>query len=243
MRFASAISSFDVTSRNSYAIVVLLLAVAGCTSSERPAPVATAPSGPPASEAYNADQLTQALLTDIPGYERSGVPQSGQYGSLTAVRNSLQMQQAVKLDKPQCTSSTRAVSSENAVWSAPSALVAFGKGRDQTVSETLMAVGPDVAVQQVGLRVPASCRSLRVNVGGRWAAGSIVEGRGARVGEGSRTVGVATTVGTATAKTWYVVLRSRGYLATITLYGPDATQDEAERLAQQAYQQAERILP
>jgi hypothetical protein len=222
---------------------LLLLTLVGCAQDQRPTAVATPPAGPPTSEAYNADQLTQALLTDIPGYERSGVPQSGEYGSLTAVRNSLQMQQAAKLDKPQCASSTRTVSTEKAVWSAPSALTAFAKGGGQTVSETLMAVGPDVAAQQVGLRVPAACRSLRVRVGARWAAGAVVEARGTRIGEGSRSVGVSTTVGTATVRTWYVVLRSRGYLATIALYGPGATQDEAERLAQQAYQQAERILP
>ncbi|MEV5712073.1 hypothetical protein [Actinoallomurus sp. NPDC052274] len=232
-----------MTTRSFYAIVLLLLAAAGCGQGRTPAPTVTAPTGPPASEAYNADQLAQALLTDIPGYERSGVPQSGQYGALTAVRNSLQMQQAAKFDKPECASSTRAVSSNKAVWSAPSAFIAFAKGRDQTVSETLMAVGPDVAAQQVALRVPASCKSFRTRVGDRWLTGSVVEARGARIGEGSRSVGVATTAGTTMVKTWSVVLRSRGYLATLTLYGPAATQDEAEGLARQAYQQAERILP
>ncbi|MCO5987977.1 hypothetical protein NE235_17895 [Actinoallomurus spadix] len=232
-----------MTSRSFCALVLLLLAAAGCGQDRRPEPTDTAPTGPPASEGYNADQLTQALLTDIPGYEHSGVSQSGQYGTLTSVRNALQMQQAAKLDKPECASSTRAVSSNKDVWSAPAAFVAFAKGRDQTVSEILMAVGPDVAAQQVGLRVPASCRSFRASVGGRWSTGSIVEARGARIGEATRTVGVATTTGAATVKTWYVVLRSRGYLAAITLFGPNATRDEAENLARQAYQQAERILP
>src|SRR4051794_20956907 len=64
---------------------------------------------------YNADQLTQALLTDIPGYVRAGAPQWGEYGSLAAVQNLNQMQQAVKLDKPQCASSTRALTQEKAV--------------------------------------------------------------------------------------------------------------------------------
>ncbi|MCO5970378.1 hypothetical protein [Actinoallomurus soli] len=232
-----------MTSRSFYAIAFLLVAAAGCSQDRRPEPTASAPTGPPVSERYNADQLTQALLTDIPGYEHSGVPQSGQYGALTSVRNSLQMQQAAKLDKPECASSTRAVSSNKEVWTAPSAFTAFAKGRDQTVSETLMAVGPDAAAQEVGLRVPASCRTFHASVGGHSSTGTIVEARGARIGEATRTVGVATTTGTATVKTWYVVLRSRGYLATITLFGPNATRDEAENLARQAYQQAERILP
>jgi hypothetical protein len=197
----------------------------------------------PVPGSYNADQLTQALLTDIPGYVRSGAPQWGEYGSLAAVQNLNQMQQAVKLDKPQCASSTHAVTQEKSVQTAPSALVAFTRSTGQSVTETLMAVGPDVAARQVKVRVPAGCRSFRVKVGRAWVADTIVEASGARIGEGSRTAGVLTSTGTTDVRTWFVVLRSRGYLATITLYGPGATQAEAERFARRAYQQAERILP
>jgi hypothetical protein len=236
-----------MTSRNSsVAVAFLLLAsLAGCggggggqaTTGSPPPSAATVPG------AYNADQLTQALLTDIPGYTRSGAPQWGEYGSLAAVQNLNQMQQAVKLDKPQCASSTHALSQEKAVQAAPSALVAFTRGTRQSLTETLMAVGPDVAARQVRVRVPAGCRSFRVKVGRTWVSDTIVEPSGARIGEGSRTAGVATSTGVGGVRTWFVVLRSRGYLATITLYGPGATQAEAERFARKAYQQAERILP
>lgn len=192
---------------------------------------------------YNSDQLTQALLTEIPGYERSGMPQWGQYSSLAAVQNYNEMQQAVKLDKPQCASTAHALSQEKAVQTAPSALVAFERGQRRSVTETLMAVGPAVAAQQVKIRVPAACRTFRVRIGRRWASNAVVETTGTRIGEGSRTAGVSTTVGLTTVSTWFVVLRSRGYLAAITLYGPGATRDDAERIARQAYQQAERILP
>lgn len=191
--------------------------------------------------AYNADQLTQALLTDVPGYVRAGAPQWGEYGSLAAVQNLNQMQQAVKLDKPQCASSTRALALEKEVQTAPSALVAFTRGGDRSLTETLMAVGPDVAARQVRVRVPAGCRTFRVKVDGRWVPDRIVEPSGARIGEGSRVAGVV--AGTSGVHTWFVVLRSRGYLATITLYGPGASRAEAERFARRAYQQAERILP
>jgi hypothetical protein len=236
-----------MTSRTPSVVVTLLLlaAIAACGGAGGGAVThGTTPSSEPAVPgSYNSDQLTQALLTDIPGYGRSGAPQWGQYGSLAAVQNANQMQQAVKLDKPQCASAARTVSQEKAVQAAPSALVAFAKAQRQTVTETLMAVGPAAAAQQVRVRVPAGCRTFRVKVGGHWAANTVVERARAHIGEGSRTAGVTTTVGTTTVRTWFVVLRSRGYLATITLYGPGATQAEAERLARQAYQQAERILP
>jgi hypothetical protein len=54
---------------------------------------------------------------------------------------------------------------------------------------------------------------------------------------------VATVSGTSRVKTWYVVLRSRGYVATVTLYGPNATRTEAEQLARRVYEKAERALP
>lgn len=243
----AALSSFDMTSRTPSAVATLLLlaAITGCAGGGgKGASAGSTPSSEvPVPGSYNADQLTQALLTEIPGYQRSGAPQWGQYSSLAAVQNYNQMQQAVKLDKPQCAAVTRTVSQENAVQAAPSALVAFVRGRQQSATETLMAVGPAVAAQQVKLRVPVACRVFRVRIAGHWAANRVVEPSGTRIGEGARTAGVTTTVGTTTVKTWFVVLRSRGYLATITLYGPGATQAEAERLARSAYQQAERILP
>lgn len=247
-----ALSSLGMTSRTLGVLAALLLlpALAGCAEAKdgKASADGTPSAEAPVPGAYNADQLTQALLADVSGYERSGAPQWGQYASLAAVQNYNQMQQAVKLDKPQCASSSRSISQDKEVQTAHSALVTFVKGSrqsttEQSATETLMAVGPDVAASQVKLRVPAGCRAFRVKVGGRWAANTVVEGAGSRIGEGSRTVGVITTVGAATVRTWFVVLRSRGYLATITLYGPGATRPEAERLARRAYQQAERVLP
>jgi hypothetical protein len=224
-------------------LCVALASLAGCGSGDGGQAVTSpgASSGTLTPGSYNADQLTQALLTDIPGFIRSTAPQWGEYGSLAAVQNLNQMQQAVRLDKPQCASSAQALSQEKAVQTAPSALVSFTRGRARSLTETLMAVGPDVAARQVRVRVPADCRNLRVKVGRTWVPDTIAEPSAARIGEGSRTVGVIT--GTGGVHTWFVVLRSRGYLATITLYGPGVAQAEAERFARQAYQQAERILP
>lgn len=227
-------------------VAAVLAAVAGCAGGGAGHQVAGAPqpSGSPQSESYTADQLAQALLTGMPGYTPSGPPQRGPYGSLPAVQSTAQMQQSATLDKPQCANASRSVAvAGGGVQAAPAALAAFDNGGDQTATEALMAVGPDAAAQVVGLRVPAACRTFRVRVGGRWAADTVVEARGVRIGEGSRSVGVATTAGTATVRTWSVVLRSRGYLAAVTLFGPGATRADAESLARRAYQQAERILP
>lgn len=226
-------------------VVALLVTLAAC-GGKHPGGVPTPPprtTAPVVPGSYSADQLTQALLAAIPGYQQSGIPQSGQYGSLAAVQSSGEMQQAAKIDKQRCL--PRALTADGAVRSAPAALAAFNRGdASLSVSEVLLAVGPDVAARQVRRRVPDGCRTFRVRVGRRWSSATVTEPSGARIGEGSRIVGVTTSApGRPVTRTWTVVLRSRGYLASVTLFGPSATQGEAERLARKAYQQAERILP
>jgi hypothetical protein len=129
------------------------------------------------------------------------------------------------------------------VQDAPAAIATFEKGFGQYATEALLTIPDGLAEHLVKLRVPAGCRSFHSKVGTRVSAHQVVEtGRG-RLGEGSRTVGVATVSGSSRVKTWYVVLRSHGYLATVTLYGSGATRVEAEQIARRAYERAERNLP
>jgi hypothetical protein len=193
--------------------------------------------------AYTSDQLEQALLTDIPGYERTDEPDSGEYGSLKAIQNFNQLQEQVTLDKPRCARATAGGTAASADRSTPTAIATFARGNGQTATEALMATSADAAEQQVKGRVPAGCLSFRTRVGSQWSDHRVVETPPGIIGEGSRTVGVTTTSGTSHTKTWYVVLRGRRYLATVSLYGPRATRAEAEQLARQAYDQAQRILP
>jgi hypothetical protein len=221
-------------------LVPLTLAAGACGGGDRPRPspgLANAPVG----SGYTSDQLQQALLTEIPGYRRAGEPDSGEYGSLDAIQSVNQLQSQVKLDKPRCASTGNGFNT--AQVSAPAAIMTFAKSAGQKVTETLVRVTAATADREIGVRVPADCRRFRARLGDQWSDHYVVEATQGRLGDGSRTVGVATTSGTTHVKTWYVVLKARGYLATITLYGPNVTRAEAEQIARQAYDQAERILP
>jgi hypothetical protein len=219
--------------------VVMASACAGSPPRAVPNPGRTAVTG----RGYTSDQLRQALLTDLPGYRRASEPDSGEYGSLKAIQNFNQLQSQVKLDKPKCAAVSRAFGTSPEAQYAPAAITTFTKGDGQTVTETLLTISAATADRQVKLRVPAGCRTFRARVGDEWSAHQIVEATRTQLGGGSRTVGVATTSGNSQVKTWYVVLRSRGYLASVTMYGVDVTQADAEDAARQAYAQAERILP
>jgi hypothetical protein len=232
---------FVTTRRVLGTVLLITVAASGCGGGgDRPG-AKEAYTNPPPGTGYTSDQLQQALLTDVSGYQRAGEPDSGQYGSLDAIQNFNQLQSQVKLDKPQCANTGHGFTT--AQQAAPAAIATFAKANGQSVTETLMRVSADTADRQVAIRVAPACRSFRARVGDQWSTHQVVEATRGRLGEGSRTVGVATTSGASHVKTWYVVLKARGYLATITLYGPNVTRTEAEQLARLAYEQAERILP
>lgn len=223
----------------------LTTALTGCASGSSSSAQPAGPPGGrvPAGTGYSSDQLEQALLTEIAGYRPTAEPESGEYGSLRAIQNLSRLQRQVKLDKPQCAGATRTIETSTEVDSAPAAIATFAKGFGQYATETLMTVPDEIAERLVKLRVPASCRSFHTKVGGKLSTHRVVEATRGRLGQGSRTVGVATVSGASHVRTWYVVLRSRGYVATVTVYGPNAGRVEAERLARQVYERAERILP
>ncbi|MFC9977942.1 hypothetical protein ACFVH6_44250 [Spirillospora sp. NPDC127200] len=193
-----------------------------------------------AGTGYTSDQLKQALLRELPGYQRAGEPDSGEYGTRKAIQNFEQLQREVRLDKPRCAAAQPGRQVDKSV---PAALTTFTKSGSQYVTETLMAMSDDEAEQQVKARVPAGCQTFRTRVGAQWSEHTVVEPPPGDIGEGSRVVGVTTTTGGSNTRTWYVVLRGRRYLATISLYGPTATRAEAERLARLAHEQAGKILP
>ncbi|MFC4912502.1 hypothetical protein [Actinomadura gamaensis] len=190
---------------------------------------------------YTSDQLKQALLADVSGYQRVGEPDSGEYGTLKGIQNLGQLQRQVVLDKPRCANAAGAHVPVDK--SAPAALTSFNRGDGQVVTETLMGMSDEAAQRQLALRVPAECAAFRTRVGTQWSDHRVTEAPGGTIGQGSRTVGVSTISGNSTTKAWYVVLRARHSVATVSLFGPNATRDEAEQLARQAYDRAEHYLP
>ncbi|XRQ09736.1 hypothetical protein ACN3XK_02170 [Actinomadura welshii] len=188
---------------------------------------------------YTADQLAQALLPGVPGYRKAGEPDLGAYGTLRAIQNAARLQRQTTLDKPRCGTGGP---SGDLPGDVPAALVTFAK-KEQTATQTLMGMSAGEAEKQVNARVPSGCLRFRTKVGSRWSQHRVVESPRGDIGEGSRTVGVATTSGNTRTRTWYVVYRGRHFLATVTVSGPDATRAEAENLARRSLAQADRILP
>src|SRR5690606_20501471 len=201
--------------------ITLLLSTAAAVcacggGTERARPVHGTAPAEIAGVGYTADQLAQALLTELPGYRRASEPDSGSYGTLKAIQDAARLQRQAVLDKPRCGTNRPG---GTVAPDVPAALVTFA-ARGRTVTETLMGMGVADAEKQVNARVPAGCLRFRTRVGSGWAQHRVVESPKGDIGEGSRTVGIATTSNGTYTRTWYVVARGRHYLATISLSGP-----------------------
>ncbi|NKZ08895.1 hypothetical protein [Actinomadura latina] len=224
--------------------IVLLVTAAGASAcgggGERAREVRSTARAEVAGIGYTSDQLAQALLGEATGYRRAGEPDSGEYGSLKAIQNAARLQREATLDKPRCGTGRPA---GTVAGDVPAALVSFTGSAGQTATETLMGMSAGDAEKQVNARVPSGCLRFRTKIGSNWAEHRVVETPKGDIGEGSRTVGITTASGNARSRTWYVVFRGRHYLATISVFGPAVTREDAERLAREAQAQAERVLP
>lgn len=223
--------------------VALLVLMTGCTTNDSPQAGTTPSQSVTGTAGYTSDQLRQALLGEVATYVRAGEPDSGSYEALKAIRNFEQLQGQVTLDKPRCNGAARL--SQGDLQTAPAALATFSKATGQTVTETLVAVPAAVADREIQRRVSSLCRTFRTKVGNQWSTHQVVESTPDRhlIGDGSRTVGLVTMSGTVKVPMWFVVFKARGYLGTVTVYGPGASRVETERIGQAAYDQAELILP
>ena len=220
----------------------LTAAAASACGGDEPAPASGGGNVAVAGIGYTSDQLAQALLTELPGYQRAGDPDLGEYGTLRAIRNAAHLQESVVIDEPRCADGAGGPGGKIPA-KVPAALVSFARGNGQTATQTLMAMRADAADEQVGARVQTGCLEFKTKIGAKWATHRVTESPRGGIGQGSRTVGVTTIAGAAHTRAWYVVFRGRDYLATVSVVGPNASRDEAERVARAAHRNAERFLP
>jgi hypothetical protein len=222
-----------------------MLLLSGCSGGGSSSAAAAPSATQTAPGVYTSDQLRQALLAELPTYQRAGEPDSGPYATLKAIRNFEQLQGQVTLDKPKCADASRAFGLTADTQNVPAAITTFARATGETITETLVAVPAKVAEDQISRRVPALCKTFRAKVAGQTSTHQVIESTPDRhqIGEGSRTVGLVTMSGTLKVTMWFVVFKARGYLGTVSVYGPKATRPEVEDLGRQALAQAERILP
>jgi hypothetical protein len=183
-----------------------------------------------ANGALTAATLRQALLTRVNGVAAAAPASSGTYSSMQAANS--KAASGIQVTPKACNSA--------ALGTAPAAAVTFRVGTNG-VSEVLIASSAKSAATVLAGHVPAECAQYQETVGGKTYAYDVKEKAIGGIGEQARVLNVYA----ASAKSdemWSLVYQAKGFIGTVTVVGPNATEQAVTELGQQAYAFATKSL-
>lgn len=238
------------------AAVTTLTGLAACSSSgSKSSPSSGAGSSAPAR--FTAATLRGALLSKINGAAPLGGATTGGYSSLPQVRLAAKPAAGITVTPKAClqamslagaymagTSSSSAAPDAGApalsFGTAPAAAVSFHVGHNG-VSEVLASPADAQAAAALGSKLPAACAHYTATSGGKTYRYAIQEAALTGIGKQARVTSVMSSA-QPTGNVWSVLYRGDGFVGTITVVGPNASEAAAKELAQQAYAFAAQTL-
>jgi hypothetical protein len=212
--------------------------VAGCGNGAG----STAASGSTATSSANgaltAATLRDALLTRVNGVAAAAPASSGTYASMEAANS--KAISGVQVTPKACTQAATVGFDSAAIAPSPAAAVTFRVGTNG-VSEVLIASSAKSAATVLAGQVPAQCTQYQETVAGKTYAYDMKEKTISGIGEQARVLNVYA----ANAKSdemWSLVYQGKGFIGTVTVVGPNATEQAVTELGQQAYAFATKSL-
>jgi hypothetical protein len=191
-----------------------------------------------ANGALTSATLRQALLTRVNGVAAAAPASSGTYSSMQAANS--KAASGIQVTPKACSAAATVGFNSAALGTAPAAAVTFRVGTNG-VSEVLIASSAKSAASVLAGHVPAECAQYQETVGGKTYAYDIKEKAISGIGEQARVLNVYT----ASAKSdemWSLVYQAKGFIGTVTVIGPNATEQAVTELGQQAYAFATKSL-
>ena len=190
-----------------------------------------------ADAGFNAAKLREALLTQVNGVAAAAPASSGTYSSLTG--SGKQAASAAQVTPKACTAAASGFN-PSALSAAPAATVSFRVGTNG-VSEALIA-SPDAAAKSVlAGTIPAQCAQVKEMVGGKTYTYALTEQAVTGIGQQARALNVQ-PVGSKANGLWSLIYQGKGFVGTVTVAGPNASQKAVTELGQQAYAYAVKTL-
>lgn len=180
-----------------------------------------------------AARLVGALLTRINGAAATTPAASGRYGSLPQVRSAEQQAQVAGVPLMPCAQTALTGAQSSTLGSAPAAAVSFTVGRNG-VSEMLAAPSQSAADSVLARSLPSSCEHYQVLAGGREIQYTAAEQAITGIGDQARVLSVRVS-GQPKGVIWSLVFRGAGFIGSITVVGPDASELAVRELGLQAY--------
>lgn len=212
--------------------------VAGCGGGGNSSAASSSTASASANGALTAATLREALLTRVNGVTAAAPASSGTYASMQAA--SVKAASGVQVTPKACTQAATEGFSSAALAASPAAAVTFRVGTNG-VSEVLIASSAKSAATVLAGQVPAECARYQETLEGKTYAYDIKEKPISGVGEQARVLNVSA----ASAKSdqmWSLVYQGKGFIGTVTVVGPNATEQAVTELGQQAYAFATKSL-
>ena len=191
---------------------------------------------------FSAGKLRAALLARVNGVAPAAKVQSGSYSSLPEVRQAAKAMAALLVTPRGCGQSVSVGGTglEGVLGGAPAAVVTFKVGGNG-VSEVLAAPADSAAAAALGMQVRAGCAHYRATSSGKTYQYTVAQSRVTGIGKDARLLSVS-PAGQAHGNVWSLVYRGDGFVGTITVVGPNASEAAVRQLGQQAYAYAAKTL-
>lgn len=226
-------------------VAVMCVSFAGCTGGGHSAAAegsaaASASAAAKASRLSSEEKLRAALLTRVNGVAPAGPASMGDYGTLASVYAGSQGAAGSQVTPKACAAAARNGFEPAALQGAEAAAVTF-KVAKNLVSEVLISSSGSSATAAISGLVPARCTHYVAKSGGKSVTYSVSQAAVTGIGRQAEALDVRPS-GDGAQEMWSLIYRGAGFVGTVTVVGPNASEKAVQELGQQAYTFAAKTL-
>ena len=191
-----------------------------------------------ANGALTSATLRQALLTRVNGVAAAAPASSGTYSSMQAANS--KAASGIQVTPKACAQAATVGFNSAALGTAPAAAVTFRVGTNG-VSEVLIASSAKSAATVLAAHMPTECAQYQETVAGKTYTYAMKEKAISGIGNQARVLNVYPS-SAKSDEMWSLVYQAKGFIGTVTVVGPNATEQAVTELGQQAYAFATKSL-
>jgi hypothetical protein len=215
--------------------------LAGCSrAASHPAVAAPPASGKASAGPFSAAKLRDALLTRVNGVTAVAPAATGRYASLAGGSAGKPSSTAVRVTPQACGGATMTGFNPAVLAGSPVAATTFRVGKNG-VSEMLVASSARLASSALAGLLPARCAHYQETVEGKIFRYTAMESAISGIGTLARVLNVR-PAGATVDNLWSLVYQGAGFVGSVTVVGPNASETAVRELGEQAYAYAVKSL-
>lgn len=191
-----------------------------------------------AAAPFSAAKLRSALPTRVDGIKAAGPATTGDYTSLAAAGTGRHLSPGVRVTPKACADDAPNGFNAAVIATAPAAAVSFRLGHNDVFEMLVSSAAVSTALAGT---VPAQCARYEETIGGKTFRYTVREASIKGIGKEAHVLNVRSTDGAA-GNLWSLVYRGAGFVGSVTMVGPYATEATVKNLAEHAYALAAKAL-